>query len=626
MAKKPLEITSWIGGQSADRKYGPQQSFGYSRHLDFRKKASAISMLPAMTKDTASTILALPLNMLEVYGERFYAVDEEGNVYTKVTGAWSKLSGDVNTFQYGMEYVLQQDRLYICGDETISSVANAAGIFGTPTIENDTLGPSVDQTQATTGNTSQTSISISETDAGRVTFSPAAEPFYSIKMTVAAKGGGSVTARLHDNANNLLDTCVVNTSAMTNGQQIEFVFTNTPRMTVANGSLYHVHFTHTLPNTATTFVSTTSNDFSTAAYETWATRLVGDDTEHPMIQFLNFLCIGNERYLSVWEPITTAPGNLEYLRHRLTFPTGRQVIGLALWNDYLAIATGSWSNVTNGIANGRIYFWNGTSKNYDMILEIPEGAPQSLFSYLNRLRWVANGALYEWSGGDIHKIWQFPNTDTEFKSLTGPTYVNPHMMAVRNGVLMSAFPNDTADPAIEYGVYSYGQRDENYPMSAGFSYTISTGRRANTTVGVSDMQLGFLKNFGNDLYLGWADYIAGTYGIDRVGSGSAPNATGVYESLIIDEGRPRKSKEAAELYITCEPLPTGGSITPKYKIDRGSWVDGTALTTVGATEVRLNINKRYKEIEIGFTLGAGATTPIITSVELIRDLLDSEND
>jgi hypothetical protein len=628
MAKVPIEETSWIGGQSDDPKHGPDYSFGYARHLDFRKKASSLTVLPAMAKNTGSTILALPLNMVEVEGELYYVGDEAGNVYLKDGATWSKLAVSIGSFQHGMVYVRHMDRLFLASNKTISSVKNAGQIFGTPTAEADTLGPSIDHNSvASAANTYTTQASVSEGATHRHTYTPQTEPQYSVKVKIVTKGTGDLVVVMHDGANNEIARKSVTAATLTNGQLAELVFATPPRLNVApSGSAYHYHLLHE-NGTAHTVEAGTANDLETATFQTFSDRLVGNGAEHPMIQFLQYLCIGNERYLSVWEPITIAPLDTEYLRHRLVFRSQDQVIGLAIWADFLAIATGSWSNATNGIESGRIYFWIGTSKTYDQVLDIPEGAPQSLFSHLNRLYWVAAGTWYTWAGGDIEKVWQFPHTDTEFKSLPGPTYVNPNMMAVRNGILLAAFPNDTADPAIEYGVYSFGRRQKDYPLSSGYSYTISTGTRKNVELGVSLMQLGFLKSFGQDLYLGWADYTSGAvYGIDRVSPSNTPSTSGVYESLIRDDGRPRKQKGAAELYITFLPLPSGATITPKYKIDRAaSWTTGAAATA-GATEVRLNINKRYKEIEYGFDWVCGSTTFEITSIELIRDFNQDEED
>jgi hypothetical protein len=64
-------------------------------------------------------------------------------------------------------------------------------------------------------------------------------------------------------------------------------------------------------------------------------------------------------------------------------------------------------------------------------------------------------------------------------------------------------------------------------------------------------------------------------------------------------------------------LPTGCTVTPKYKINReSSWQTGTAAVA-GATEARLNINKRYKESQVGFDVVCTTGTPHISAWSIL---------
>jgi hypothetical protein len=55
-------------------------------------------------------------------------------------------------------------------------------------------------------------------------------------------------------------------------------------------------------------------------------------------------------------------------------------------------------------------------------------------------------------------------------------------MTVRNNILLGAFPSETNSTTIEHGVFSFGQRDKNYPESVGESYNMSTGSLLNGTL------------------------------------------------------------------------------------------------------------------------------------------------
>ena len=87
---------------------------------------------------------------------------------------------------------------------------------------------------------------------------------------------------------------------------------------------------------------------------------------------------------------------------------------------------------------------------------------------------------------------------------------------------------------------------------------------------------------------------------------------------------PQKEKSAYKIIITYDTLPTGCTITPKYKINReASWNLGSAATAT-STEAELLINKRYREIQIGFDMVATVNYPTITSVVFIFDPNTSE--
>ena len=76
-----------------------------------------------------------------------------------------------------------------------------------------------------------------------------------------------------------------------------------------------------------------------------------------------------------------------------------------------------------------------------------------------------------------------------------------------------------------------------------------------------------LRAFGDKLFISWQD--DSTYGIDIVDNNSDPFSTAVWESRIFDNNRPDKDKTGVRIIITFAALPSGATVTPKYKIDRG---------------------------------------------------------
>lgn len=624
MAKKPFVQQRFDGGWSTDLKIGPEHGFYYSKHIDFRKSPTQLTVLPETVKESSTTVTDLITDMIQLPSGKYVAIGDNGGVYTRATnGTWTKDGTTLDDTAYGMTYNLQYDMVFIPGASTIHTITNADERFsgGSFTVNNNAIGANTDQSATTSSSTYTTTSSITETAAHKLTFTPTIEPLYSVKIWVTAKGNTDIVVTMHDSANNVLATKTLAAANITNGQLNEFVFDAPVNTKVSpNASEYHFHVTHS-SGTASTIGTSTASDLSTARFSTEVARLVETENGfHPVADFLQYMCIGNGRYLSVWEPIEVdAPANTSYLRHRLVFPSGYEVTSLATHSEYLAIACEKRSSSsTNEFQDGKIFFWDGTSVTYNFFIDIPEGAPYALFSHKNILYYFANGGWWAWSGGEPVKIRQMPNTDTEFTDSESYLVNYPNTMAVRNSILLGAFPSETNSTNIEHGVYSYGSRDRNYTEGFGFSYTISTGEVTNGT-----LRIGMIKSFGDKLFISWRD--DSTYGVDIVDSSSDPFGAAEWQSLVLDDLRPNRKKQADEMFIDFVELPTGCTVTPKYKIDRGSWVTGTAATA-GDTQVRLNINKRYKEIQLGFDLVATTATPTIYGVTLIRDLMVYEKD
>ena len=623
--KIPIIITRNSGGQSSSDKEGIEYSFAYSRHVDFRKNPNLLTILPKTVKESSTTVTDLITDMIQLPSGKMVAIGDAGGVYTRTTGGtWAKDGTSLTDTASGMIYNLQHDTIYVPGLTAMHSITNADGRFGgafTPT--NSTFTALVDKSLTTTGQVYTTTGTITETATHKLLLTPTIEPLYSLKLRVTTKGSGDVTVTMHDAANNTLGTVTKTAASLTDGALNEWLFSTAVRMSARpNPSTYHFHVTHP-SGTATTITTSVASDFATAVHESLSNRLVDPvNNFHPIYQFLQYYLILNERYVAVWEPIVqSAPTALEFNQHRLTFPEGYEGTSGAIWTEYFAIAAEKRStSATNEFQEGRILFWDGISVTYNFSIDIPEGAPYGLFSKKGVLYYFAGGGWYAWSGGDPVKVFQMPLTDTEYTDVATYSVNYPHTMAVRNGILLGGFPSETSSTTTEHGVYSFGSRNRHYPDSFGYSYTVSTGTRTNGT-----LRIGGVWSFGDKLFISWRDG-ASTYGVDKVSPDSDPFATATWESLIIDNGRPDKTKEAVRMEITFKALPTGCTITPKYKIDRASgFTSGTAAIAT-ETVIKLNINKRYKEIQLAFDAVATTATPEIISINFVYENLTSEKD
>lgn len=623
MAKNALVIANNSGGQSGSTKEGPENSFAYSRHIDFRKDPNVITILPRTTRASGTTVTGLVTEMIQLPSGKKVAIDSSGGVYEVSTlGVWTKNATTLPSTACGMVYNLSQDTIYISGNLSIHSITNADARFGgTFTVNADAIYHNQDQASvAGHANTYTTTGSINEGATHKLSFTPTIEPLYLVKVWVTTKGSGDLVLTLHDAANNTLGTQTIANASITNGAYNTFTFSSTIRTTSGtNGSTYHFHLTHP-SGTAHTIGCSTASSLATADYSTWATRLVHPTNGfHPIYQFLQYYMILNERYVAAWEPISQSePSKTEFNQHRLTFPSGYECTSGAEYQEYFAIATEKRSaDADNEYQTGKIFFWDGTSTTYNFTIDVPDGAPYGMYSSKNVLYYMAGGSWWAWSGGNPVKITQLPNTDTEYTD-AGTYIVNyPHTMAIRNSILLAGFPSETSSTSIEHGIYSYGSRSRNYPDSLGYSYTISTGNMTNGT-----LRIGMVKSFGDKLYVSWRD--ASNYAVDIVDPHSEPFPTAVWESLIFDNERPDKEKEAVSYTLSFVDLPTGASVTPKYKIDRGDWVAGDTVTS--GNTARININKRYREMQLGYTLAATTATPQLIAATFIFEDLASERD
>lgn len=616
----------FYGGTATDRKVGMPFSHGYSRALDFRKRPGRLSVLPGGTDIGTGVLNDLIQNIVQVDNGDRYAVGNAGYFYRIDTNNVLTPRGKLDSGAAGLLYRRDTDELYISSNKTVSRY----GKFTTGTASLDlnkyTRSRSEDVKAYRTGGNLAFSLSSTLDETAKFTFEPDIEPLYSIKVKIDTVGTGDWTATLHDDANNTLGTATVVSADVTTagaGSMLEFVFSTPVRMLVKpNARTYHVHITSS-DSTGSVTVASISN-FNTADFEIWADRLIQTNNGfHPIEQFLHLTCVGNERYLSVWEPLSDSPTNAEWQRHRLTFPPGNEVCGLATNDEFLCIATEQrGTNAGRSFQRGKLFFWNGLEADYQSYIDITEGAPQSIFTFNNMIYLVINGALYCWPGGkNIIKLRTIADTDSEYSDTTDTTEVYPNNMAVRRGTLLIGYPSYTTNTSLENGVYSWGQKDKNFPMTLGLNYSISTQTRFNTG---GNLRIGCIRSFGDTLYLPWQD---GTdYGLDIVNNLSNPAPTASWESMEFESGDATTENQAVAMSVEVGAgVPTGYTITPKWRADWSTtWTYGDALTTTN--EFRMDLTTRFKMIEYGFdVIQASATAPLeITAVKFVYDDLSDE--
>lgn len=638
MGFKPAVFQQFEGGKATDLKVGPRNSFGDSISMDFRSSPSQLTLNPQPTREDAEVVTDLVQNTIMVDDGTIYGIGSSGKFYKRTTaGAWS-VEGGLSVGAYGMDYRKDLDSVYICHPKTVSlynpistspillpdnyntskSAYNNSSVAGF-NVNADQEGSALTTTLATALLEGPTSLRYFQTDI---------EPLNKLTVFVIAKGTGNWTLTLHDGLNNVLGTVTVSNANLTSNSWNNFIFTSQVRASVAPAArTYHWHLTSTVADG--TVSSSATNDLSTADMQLWADRLVATTNGmHPMANFQQFEVIGNERYLSVWEPLGDPnPDNTEWKRHRLTFPPGYQVCGLSVLNEFLAIACERIPTGNSTVQDGIIFWWDGLSDTYNYDTKVPEGSPYGLQEYNNMVYYFAGGAWYEIAGANSvpKKKRSMPNFNSNYSGVVDKTIVYPYASTVRRGILLSAYPSTSTNQSLLYGIYSWGSIDEGYAPSFGHSFPLSTGDQYNTS---GNLTIGMVKNFGDTLLTSWRGN-DGSYGVDVVNNSSKPAAYAKYQTLILDNSYVGKKKTASyvDAYYS---LPSGSTIKLGYSINRVApivgpgytssalWLGETGYARFGIDSGRGRFREIWAQVEI-FCDSTVTTSPTIYEEAIVFD-------
>ncbi len=131
MAKKVFLINQFYGGISEASKSGLKGSYGYGDNLDFKSDLDALTIQVKTTKDSSTTIAALPkwIEHDPVTGDTF-AYDEGGGFYKKHSGTWSALTSATTSHGQGMK--VWNDYVYLRKD---SAIARYGPLSSSPSID-----------------------------------------------------------------------------------------------------------------------------------------------------------------------------------------------------------------------------------------------------------------------------------------------------------------------------------------------------------------------------------------------------------------------------------------------------------------------------------------------------------
>jgi len=439
-------------------------------------------------------------------------------------------------------------------------------------------------------------VSIDETATARQTFVPDKDPQTSVMVEIDTIGTGDWTVTVHDSLNRAVATQTVVNGDLNTGFY-EFIFDDVWRPIL--GASYHFHLTSTVADGKV--VTSTVSDLETARFRTHYQFLVSDKY-HPITPHLDFMVIGNERYLAKFQA-----GDV-YEPHKLVFPSEYRVRSLAYWREFVAIGCWKGDEITD-FDDGRVFFWDGINKTYNHSIVVPEGGVNAMFGTQDVLFIVAGytGEILVYSGGGAaQKFHKVPKvTRDKFVEIA------PGGMAMWRTNIHLSMSLGTDSEEIQKGVYSIGTAQRNYPISLGFDYPTSLGEQTS-----SEVKTSMVFPSGQDLYVGWQNQ--NSYGIDKISVTNDPYEDGTVEMLISDLGEISDDDYPLILRADFEALKDGESVRVKYKADReDDWHTGEYEDTVGAKEVRYVISQRMKEIQASCDLKTtSSTSPTLLGITL----------
>lgn len=513
----------------------------------------------------------------------------------------------VNTAGMIAYYKLNGDYVdAVAGNNTLTAV-NTPVFSSTVPFSSPTTRLDIDQTATTTGNTYALATTISEGATHRLSFTPSKDPQKSIAVYVSAVGTGNWTLTVHDSNNNTVASKTVAVASMATGLY-EFIFDSVWRVPTNFTSEYHFHLTSTVADG--TVRSTTSNDLETVTYTTYYQFLVEDTAWHPIARFLNFIVIGNERYVAKYEVPLYEP-------NRLTFGAGWRARCFGYWQEYLVIGCMRGTNIYD-YDQGRIYFWDGYSPTFNFYIDIPEGGVNALLGTRGELYiwagWHADMLIYE-GGSSARKLKEIPLIEDSKYLEVYPQAVTMWQSNVRFGV-----GGNSDSATVNKAVYTYGSKNYQYPDILTCDYPVSTGNYLDT------VDIGMILPFSKELLVSWKDNVS--YGVDYINQSNNPYPTAYLQMMTEDVEMSYKEKQAVSLVATFDPLLTGESINVKYMNEETDtdWNTNSDSPSTGDISIRRIISDgRFFHESIAVDITSSTTSPTLKSIVLEVDKNESED-
>lgn len=611
MAIKSLIIKDFQAGiGTLGQKRDKPGSARLVKNLDPFEDQDYITLSRATTKKSSTTITNLPLWMAD--GSPFttnrFVYDLGGNLYSVSSSDVVALLRAVSGSAGEGLFIFDDYLYYMLGTD----IGRYGRLSGTPAFD-DTLTSWWDGTisdiQTTGGGTGQTyttTTSINEGATHRQTFTATHDPLKEITIDINDTGDDPTwTVTVHDAEENTIGTKTLAFASVATGDNV-FTFDTPLRLVIGNE--YHFHVTTSTTTGAPKATSNVASDLEGGEFIVEYGVLIDTDY-HEGVVLEDLAIIANERYLATFNQANYDPNTV-------AFDPGYSVRKLFKTEEYVIAECYKGASPLDA-EEGKRYYWDGISASFNFSEPIKCGAPNASIG-------TKEGKIYGVYGfrGSLYDGKTEKELTHEVPKLAKGKYIEVYPGAIDSieGRILIGYAGLTDDSSgVELGVYEYGGQVDETTKGLVLKYIISTGNTQAT-----NLKIGLVKVIGKDIYIGWRE--GSSYGLDKVTLGDSAATSGVYESLIFDNEKPKKQKLALQLKATFLALASGESFTLKYQIDRsGSFTSGSAESTVGETEMELAIYSRFKEIELGKLIASsGGTFPKGTALIFTYDDLENE--
>lgn len=318
--------------------------------------------------------------------------------------------------------------------------------------------------------------------------------------------------------------------------------------------------------------------------DSWATFSNGDADFHPMRIVNLVLYIGDGKFVAQVDAGT-------FSANALDIAAPLRIKSLGRYSTDLLIGT----FVNNNVTETELFRWNTWSVSFSASDPIPEVGincflPMDNFTLVNA---GTKGNLYLYNGVDLEP---YKTIKGEWGS-TNKAVVHPNAAFNFHGLPLFGVSQQTGAP-LNYGIYSLGRTNRNYPFVLNHEYVISTGNMTN-------IEIGSIIGTGDTFLVSWKDTNSGTvYGVDELDLSNKFSGAYFITRVIMVEREKLSNYKGVD--VPYRLLPDDTTIAIEAKMNHGSFV---AYASVADTD------RNVQAAQVDLSEGSTTQVKVLTTAD-----------